>query len=178
MKKLLLFSAFLLSFSILAQNKPGTTENQFSVSFLLPGVEYETSLSNKTTVDLRAGTGFTFAMGKSIGTEFGVYPNFHTQYRYYYNFKKRAEKGKNIHNNSGNYFALSGGLYGGKPLVGEIEYQMDYGAEVGPVWGLQRVYGSGFKLDLHLGLGYSFNDLGESGFSSLISFRLGWLIFD
>ncbi|WP_189604930.1 hypothetical protein [Salinimicrobium marinum] len=178
MKNLLLLLVFLLSFSISAQHNPGKTQNQFSVSFLLPGLEYETVLSDKTTIDFRVGTGFTFAMGKSIGTQFGIYPNFHTQYRYYYNFEKRADKGKNTSNNSGNYFALNGGLYGGKPLIGEIEYNMNYGAEIGPVWGIQRVYKSGFKLDLHLGLGYSFNDLGNSGFSSLISFRLGWLLFN
>ena len=178
MKKFLLLSIIFTSVSASAQEQATVSENLFSVSFLLPGIEYETALSNKTTLDFRAGTGLAVSGGMYRETEFGIFLNFHTQYRYYYNFERRQEKGKNTRHNSANYFALNGGLYSGEPVIGGLETAADYSGEIGPVWGIQRVYNSGFKLDLHLGAGYVFNDLGNSGFSPIIGFRLGWLISD
>ncbi|MBE7639679.1 hypothetical protein GUB10_04965 [Salegentibacter sp. BLCTC] len=67
-------------------------------------------------------------------------------------------------------------MQSGKPIIGNLEYNEAYFGAVGPVWGLQRYYNSGFKLDLNLGGGYSFNESGESYFSLLIGIRLGWLL--
>lgn len=171
---LLVFS--LLAFSATAQESSNTAQNLFSVNFLLPGLEYETGLSNKTTLDLRLGSGFALNGGTGRETRFGIYPNFHAQYRFFYNFDRRFEKGKNTANNSANYIAFSTGIYSGKPIFGELEYNQDYMAEIGPVWGIQRVYRRGFKLDLHLGAGMGFNDAGDTFVSPLVSFRLGWLL--
>ena len=96
------------------------------------------------------------------------------QYRYYYNLEKRLQKEKNIGNNSANYIALSGAVQIGKPIIGDLEYNEGYFGVIGPVWGLQRYYGSGFKLDLNLGAGYGFNESGSSFFSPIIGLRLGW----
>lgn len=178
MKKLLLLTAFLISFSINAQERAATTTNLFSVSFLLPGVEYEAAVSPRSTVNLRLGTGFGYAGGMSRENEFGIYLNARGQYRHFYNFQRRLEKGKNISNNSGNYFGLHAALYNGKPIIGELESAADYSGLVGPVWGMQRVYNSGFKLNLFLGAGYGFNNMGNSGFSAIFGFSLGWAIFD
>lgn len=178
MKNFLPFAFLFLCFTANAQEQASTSKSLFSLNFLLPGVEYETALSNKTTLDFRLGTGFAYATGMYRETEFGVFLNFFTQYRYFYNFQNRLEKGKNINNNSGNFIALHGGIFNGNPIIGTLESAQDYSVEVGPVWGMQRVYKSGFKLNLHLGLGYLFNDLGDSAFSPLIGFSLGWLIAD
>ncbi|MGA9589316.1 MAG: hypothetical protein WBV11_05745, partial [Salegentibacter sp.] len=72
--------------------------------------------------------------------------------------------------------ALSGLVQSGKPVIGDLEYTADYFGVIGPVWGLQRYYGSGFKLDLNLGLGYGFDNLNSSYLSSMFSIRLGWLL--
>lgn len=176
MKKTILFVLSILACSATAQEAPVTTPNLFSVTILLPGLEYETALSEKTTLDFRVAMGFGYASGTYRETEFGIFPSFHAQYRYFYNFAKRIEKEKHIANNSGNYIALHTGLYSGNPIIGDLAYNADYMAEAGPVWGIQRVYNSGFKLDLHLGAGLGFNDLDETYLSPLIGFRLGWLL--
>ena len=176
MKKLLILSFCFFTFSsINAQNQPSVEDGLFSVNILTPGLEYEYGLTNSTTLDLRAGSGFAYRKG-TFGEGFGVYPVFGAQYRYYYNLNKRFEKGKNISNNSGNYIALSGTVQGGKPIVGDLEYSEGYFGVIGPVWGLQRYYGAGFKLDLNLGGGYGFNESGGSFFSPIIGLRLGWRI--
>lgn len=133
-------------------------------------------LTNATTLDLRLGTGFSYFENSYFGEDFGIYPIFNVQYRYYYNLGKRFDKGKNISDNSANYVALSGIVQSGKPIIGNIEYNADYFGVIGPVWGLQRYYNSGFKLDLNLGAGYGFDELGDSYFSPIIGIRLGWLL--
>jgi len=176
MKKLILLSFCFCSFlSINAQDQTSVEDGLFSVNFLTPGLEYEYGLTNSTTLDLRAGSGFAYRKGV-FGEGFGVYPIFSLQSRLYYNLKKRLDKGKNISNNSANYIALSGTVQAGKPIIGNLEYNEGYFGVIGPVWGLQRYYGAGFKLDLNLGGGYGFNESGSSFFSPIIGLRLGWRI--
>lgn len=162
--------------SLNVQSQTNVEKKLFSVNVLLPGLEYETGLSNNTTLDLRAGTGFGVRGGSDRDTEFGVFLNTHAQYRYYYNFNKRFEKDKNTANNSANYLALNGSFDFGDPIIGDLELGSDFGGVIGPVWGLQRYYNSGFKLDLNLGAGYGFNNLGGSFLSPIIGLRLGWLL--
>jgi hypothetical protein len=178
MKERLLFSFCLFSFlTINAQQDQASVEDGlFSVNILTPGLEYEYRLTNSTTLDARVGTGFAYWKNTYFGEDFGIYPIFSIQYRHYYNLEKRVTKEKNISNNSANYIALSGTIESGKPIIGGLEYNEAYFGTIGPVWGLQRYYGSGFKLDLNLGAGYGFNESGESFLSLLIGFRLGWLL--
>ena len=177
MQKLLLLSFCFFSFlSTNAQDQASVEDGIFSVNILTPGLEYEFGLTRSTTLDLRLGTGFAYRKSSfGEGYEgFGIYPIFNGQYRYYYNLEKRLEKDKNIANNSANYIALSGVVQFGKPIIGDLENNEDYFGVIGPVWGLQRYYNGGFKLDLNLGAGYGFNESGDSFFSPIIGIRLGW----
>jgi hypothetical protein len=177
MKKLLLLSLCLFSFLFInAQDQPTVEDGLLSVNFLLPGLEYETALFDETTLDFRVGAGFGLSGGSDRDTEYGIFLNAHTQYRYYYNFNKRLEKNKNIANNSANYIALNASVGLGEPIIGDLQVSPNLSGVIGPVWGLQRYYNSGFKLDLNLGAGYGFNDLGESFLSPIIGIRLGWLL--
>lgn len=176
-KFIFVFLCSILPFSLTAQNNPEVSKSIFSVNFLIPSVELETRISEKTTLDLSGGIGFGLSAGTmEDGTEIGLFPVFSTQYRYYYNLEKRARKSKKVSQNSGNYVAAAGEIMGGKPIFGDLEYLNDYSALVGAVWGLQRYYNSGFKLDLNLGAGYGFNDLGDSYISPVVGLKLGWLI--
>jgi len=177
MKHFLPIIFILASLHLSAQNNGEVSKNLFTVNLLMPSLEWETRLTYNSTLDVNLGTGFAVVGGTMYdGTYFGVFPNLMAQYRHYYNLNRRLEKNKNILNNSGNYFAFHTGLYGGKPFIGELESTADYSMELGPVWGLQRVYGEKFKLDLHLGLGYKFNNLKESALGPIIGFRLGYVL--
>ncbi|MBT8296305.1 MAG: hypothetical protein KJO51_07800 [Gramella sp.] len=98
------------------------------------------------------------------------------QYRYYYNFEKRFDNGKKTSENSANYISGVVSVTGGKPIIGNLEYSNDYGGFIGPAWGLQRVYNSGFKLNLNLGLGLGFNDTSDVYLTPLFGLQLGWII--
>ncbi|GAA4274312.1 hypothetical protein GCM10022258_36080 [Aquimarina gracilis] len=50
---------------------------------------------------------------------------------------------------------------------------MNYLRQIGPVWGFQRTYNSGFNLGLELGVGYAF-DSNDEFVAPIVNFRLGW----
>lgn len=151
------------------------TSNQFSVNFLMPSLEYEVGVTEKSTIDLNLGTAFGYAKSGS-NSDFGFFPVFQSQFRHFYNLKKRFERGKNTARNSGNYVAALVEVRSGEAIFGELDLVDDYALFAGPVWGLQRVYNSGFKLNLNLGAGYGLNDSGNSFFSPVFGIQLGWLI--
>ncbi|MGA8853736.1 MAG: hypothetical protein WB492_06125 [Christiangramia sp.] len=173
MRFYLLFLCLFLSLNLFSQE---TTNGQFSLNLLAPSAEYELAVSDKSTVDMNLGVGFAYHKSSYSGEAFGFYPGFEAQYRYYYNFHKRADKGKKTSENSANYIAGVASVTGGKPIIGDLHYRNDYGGFVGPSWGLQRIYNSGFKLNLNLGLGLGFNDVGDTYFTPLFGLQLGWLV--
>ncbi|MBG6128616.1 hypothetical protein IWQ47_000694 [Aquimarina sp. EL_43] len=176
MKKIFLTILILGVFSSNAQtsaNHAQGTQNMFTANIIMPGLRYEVGLTSKTSLSVGVGTGFAWVYSDANGSEYGVFPNFEGAYRYYYNFKRRKQKGKRIANNSGNYLALSSYLSIGDPLIGDLETRSDYNGVVGPVWGIQRTCESKLNWNLELGVGYGFNDK-ETYISPIASFSIGW----
>ena len=172
MKKPLLLLALFVSLGVCSQET--TTNSQFSLNLLAPSAEYELAVADRSTIDMNLGVGFAYHNSSYGGEAFGLYPGIETQYRYYYNFDKRADKGKKTSENSANYIAGVASITSGKPIIGDLEYTDDFAGFVGPAWGLQRVYNSGFKLNLNLGLGMGFNEGGDTYFTPLFGLQLGW----
>lgn len=174
MRKIITAIFMLGTILLSAQNDTNEVEkSMFKVNFLItPGIEYEVGLSKNTTLDFRLGTGLGYVKTNN-NEEYGIFLTGEAAYRYYYNFEKRASKGKNTKGNSANYVALSTFFMGGDPIIGKIKADVDYLAQLGPVWGFQRTYNSGFNLGLDLGAGYVFTN--TDGFvAPIVNFRLGW----
>ncbi|MCM4157547.1 hypothetical protein [Gramella sp. AN32] len=167
------FTIFLLLFPLLSKGQR-IVENQFSLNILIPSAEYELAVSQNTSLDALVGIGFAYSNSTFEDAQFAITPQFMTQYRWYYNFGKREGKLLKTSENSGNYIAGVGTISGGQALIGNIDYLNDYSAFVGPAWGLQRVYDSGFKLNLNLGVGYEFNDIGDHAIAPFFGLQLGW----
>lgn len=179
MKKFVLLVILLSAPAIFAQSAadpdlPGTTD-QFSLNLIFPSIEYEKSISDKSTLDAMIKLGFAYHDGYYLDEEeYGIFPFFELQYRHYYNLAKRLSKGKKITENSGNYFSGMLELGGGDPVIGNMENAVDFYGALGPVWGLQRVYNSNIKFNLNLGAAYWWNNLGNQGISPVIGFQLGY----
>ncbi|APU67493.1 DUF3575 domain-containing protein [Christiangramia flava] len=180
MRKIFILALMLVGMNSFAQEQATQnsgdlpqTQDQFSLNFLAPSVEYELAIGQRSSLDFLAGLYFGYEKWMDEDAEFGIYPFFQTQYRYYYNFDKRLEKGKNIQNNSGNYISGVVLLDPGKPIIGDLEQSGGFSGVVGPAWGLQRVYGRHFKLNLNLGLGYGF-DQDDSYLAGILGFQLGF----
>jgi len=125
----------------------------------------ELKLTNQ--VVLRSEIGVGGVNSGSIGAVIAVEP------RWYYNLKRRANKGKRIDGNSGNYFSLRGRYH---------VHSMSRGAEnsiyyllVAPTWGIRRNIGKHFNYEAGVGagLGFGYEDDGRSGISTIPYVVLG-----
>jgi hypothetical protein len=190
MKNLLLIGSIiiLVSSNLIAQEQntdvPGVKDNLFKVNFLVPGVEYEIGLDKYNTINLSFDIGFQIAVydnGFKTDTEIFIRPIIGGQFRHYYNFGARKSKGKVIKNNSANFVALDV-TYMFKPFNQPSTETFEAGSVfgIGPVWGINRTYETGFSLSLYIGAGYVLQDFktdlfDTSGIGFLGGFRLGFV---
>ena len=120
------------------------------------GITFEPKMGKKITIDLSAGIGGGYNIGLSEFTyelhltnpalSFSVTPKF------FYNLQKRAEKGKSMALNAGNYI----GLRLRYTTSGVVENSAVYDALLMNLhWGLQRALGKKWSFATHLGAGYA-----------------------
>lgn len=164
-------------------------------TFLRPGISYEKRIGKFQSLFAQAfvAPSFYYSYSISLGerSEFSFDPGLNFQYRYYYNYDKRQEKGKRTEMNSLNYVSPTFETVFSKAPISEDHYFENDRRPVntvGFVWGIQRNYKKRFSLDLNLGLGYLFTTATMSGnnnqtakkhvseFTGLGQFNLGfWL---
>jgi hypothetical protein len=148
-----------------AQDEASTTKSVTNISILSPAITHEMAIGRNQTLffagELNLISRFE-EMGntnpKTYNSFYALAPNITADFRNYYNFRKRLDKGKTINNNSGNYLALRG-EYRFSPVVNKDQFPTyNNGFVLGGVWGIQRVYNSGIYLGLSLGAGFIFGD--------------------
>jgi len=124
----------------------GQVEKTTKLTVINPGIAWERPLGLKTTTEIHLGIGYNgsypelTAFGDG-GVQFLIAPFADFQTRRYYNFEKRALKGRSTEGNTGNFIALRG-LYTGQRITGNVLYDQNYAVAVGPTWGLQRKKGA------------------------------------
>lgn len=158
-----------------AQSPKNVEDNQFSLNFLLPGVVYEAGVSANATLAAELTVGFAYRESTFFEDGFGIYPIGRFQYRHYYNFERRLNKGKHISGNTGNYLAPTIAVQSGKAIIGDLDYSSSYFAGIGFVYGLQRTAPKGFQFRLEAGPAYFFDEY-DQGFGILLAAKLGWVI--
>ncbi|ULQ50865.1 hypothetical protein [Flavihumibacter fluvii] len=146
-----------------AQSVDNTTLSQVvRVNILNPGLSYELPVSRMQTLLMAGGLNTSFGVGfsSSLGTSafISFVPGVNAQYRFYYNARKRHEKGKRTAMNSLNYIAPAYEVLFSAYNVDEDAIDEESHVRpihtIGAVWGIQRNYKTRFSLDLSLGIGY------------------------
>jgi hypothetical protein len=121
------------------------TESVFRLLLLSPALEYEFPVSKKSvvaiSVGIRPGTPHQNMYNPMIGgSNFHVTPFTEAQYKYFYNLEKRNSKGKNIQQNTGNFYSVRFLARG--PSIAEFSEfrlrQASFDFMISPTWGLQR----------------------------------------
>ncbi|WP_378181986.1 DUF3575 domain-containing protein [Aquimarina sp. SS2-1] len=179
MKKILIILLSLNSITISAQDTtPQTTKHLLKGNLLItPGLEYERAITKNTTISLQLGTELGGIENEELNeTRFVVYPVLDIDYRYYYNFKRRARKGKNTSNNNANYFGLANTYTHTDTLFDDIDPDDAYYISIAVVYGLQRTYWKKLNLRFEAGAGYGFSDTQET-FVPVLNFTLGWVFW-
>ena len=143
-----------------AQNDSLQVTDLWVANIVSPGITYEKAIGKRSTVSATVGLNFSGYIQASSNSEtvaeYSLNPSAGISYRYYYNFKKRQERGKNIKHNSANYISLSSYYYWAPVSTSFPKHLAEntYHFAIGPVWGFQRTYKKRLHLNLDLGLGY------------------------
>ncbi|WP_443939984.1 hypothetical protein [Pedobacter sp. MW01-1-1] len=108
----LLFILFATTSKLCAQQQdsvPSVEKSIFNIQIGLVGswVNYEGRLSNPFTIRTEIGlTGAAWETPRYGDQFYSIAPNVTVEPRFYYNLGRRLKKGKNIKNNTGNFFSL------------------------------------------------------------------------
>lgn len=187
--------SFLFTLTGFSQNSDEVDiTNIMKVNIINPGLSYEQRIGKLQSLHVQAYMSPSFGVGFSdaIGTTsfFYIDPAVNLQYRYYYNARRRQEKGKRTEMNSLNYIGPVYDALFSKERVypsGAIKTYKGTIHRAGALWGFQRNYPSRFALDLAAGPVYLYskvkfqsgNDITEvttNEFDVMIQIRLGfWL---
>lgn len=170
MRASLLASCFLVACATAqGQNKttktdeePARSRDLLRVSFLSPGIAYEKSLAAAHTLVAGAQLNSAFVARSSAYTgeteaTFYLEPGLFGQYRYYYNFGKRSEKGRSTDYNSANFVGPLYEVSWTKRPFGTYDYEEAKARPthtIGLVWGMQRNLKKRFSFLFEAGPGY------------------------
>ena len=158
---------FILSLSVSGQTDSTYTEKVFRVNVINPGIEYEMPVSKKSVISGGLGIGYEGNFDEleesgHSGFQYEISPFVDIEYKRIYNLEKRKARGKTIACNSGNYWGLRN-LSHFKAVKNNFTREDNINFFVGPVWGLQRKYGS-FHFLFDIGPVYYFDTKGNGGF--------------
>lgn len=183
MEKQFLLGAFsLLTFLGKAQST-NVEKNISGVQIGLFGLDLynEIRIAEKTTLRAEASLFPAIWGGDTYGkTGFALYPALTLQPKYYYNIKKRSEKGKNIKNNSANYFGLQVRYVPNWFIISETEdenFSNQNQINIIPTYGFRRNFAEKFNYEFKAGLGYGAtfgNDYNTSGAVFDLSIKIGY----
>lgn len=158
----------------------GVEENLFKANLLfIPSVVYERAIRGNFVA--KAELGVSLTIFDNFGdTSVGIFPKVEGQLKYYYNLKRRFNKGKNISNNSGSFVATAYQFQDRNAIFNNIKRSSNF-SYLGGVWGFQKSYNSGLSLLFEVGLGYDFGYVSNNNPRGrpfpLLGFELGWVLF-
>lgn len=144
----------------MAQTDAPDAGNVFKVNIIAPGVSYEKRIGYRQTLVAGAylAPNFAFSYSSNFGSNFyfNLVPGIEAAYRYYYNGKRRTDKGYTTSLNNMNYFSF---VY--IPSITDVAISDAYYDEtrkrlvhnIGIAWGFQRNYKNRISLDLYIGPG-------------------------
>jgi len=179
MRKIILFSSFLLMFSAKGQS---IDKNINGVQIGLFGVNIynETKLYDNLSLRIDAHLQPKIWNNSLNDTKgFLLYPLLNLEPRFYYNISKRFKKEKDISNNAGNYFSIQFQYIPNWFAISNIDnVNLNKQLNIIPTYGLRRNFTEKFNYELKFGYGYSKlidKNYNESGSVLDLSFKVGYI---
>lgn len=123
---------------------------------------FGTELYNESRISknfaLRSGVGLNLAniSGGDGKTKYTINPFLSLQPKYYFNINKRAENGKNIKNNSANYFSVQMRYSPDWFNISNDNLQLYDEISLIPTFGIRRNFGDRFNYEFKIGYGYKY----------------------
>ncbi len=134
------------------------------VNIWSPGLGYEKRIGKYQSLYLQGFLSLSGGIGYSSSQGFlshlFIDPTLSLEYRYFYNFRSRQERGKRVDMNSANYLSpFIRTQFANREYVdeaGNIDKKRKAITAVGVTWGLQRNFNSRLSIDVNVGAGYVF----------------------
>lgn len=162
--KIFLCICILVSTNCFCQNNESADVTDITkATFFNPGISYEKRIGKLQSLyaQIFMNTSIAISFSEALGNTSSIYfdPAVSFQYRYYYNFKARGDKGRRTEMNSLNYIA--GALettFSQESISSSYLTEKDRRAikVFGIVGGFQRNYPKRFSLDINFGPGYRY----------------------
>jgi len=176
----ILVSSLLVSifFCSHAQSDRNVEKSLFKINALLPGVNYELGVGQRTTLNFELGLipeGGANPIERGRGGPIEIFPYLGVDFRYFTNMERRLRKGKNILGNSGNYVAFANRLLVAAPLLGNLEYDNPFPYVGGFLYGIQRTYKKGFYWGVSFGPAFYTGD-NDPSVGILNDIKIGWVL--
>ncbi|MGV3588814.1 MAG: hypothetical protein ACO1OF_17545 [Adhaeribacter sp.] len=146
------------------------------ITYLSLAYSYEHAIGKQAVLngELKFATGLGANYFINEGkTWYVVAPILRVEPRYYYNYLKRADKGRKIINNSANYLALSINQ-SLNPIIKSLDIGFTNEFSVIPKWGIKRAMGRHFLFETAIGVGYRYNKLDKSRASLSFDLQFGY----
>lgn len=124
----------------------------------------EIKLTNNSSLRLEAGLGFYVSSGLFVNDQWGIIPSLSLNYKYYYNLKRRIQKGKRIDGNSANYFSV-GTLVNFSEIAGDYNYKSNSTGAATINYGARRMIGKSFNFEWATGALIPFHGFNKSQIS-------------
>lgn len=164
MKKLIIILLLFCGPTVFSQDKntEGDVIDLFKITLLNPGISYEKRIGKFQTIFLQAFMNLSATKNSIFGSETYEYffdPALTAQYRYYYNYGRRNDKGLRTSMNNLNYFSPVYQVFFSKIPFSyyTVPVRRRPVHAVAAVWGMQRNYNKlRFALDLNIGPGLLF----------------------
>ncbi|WP_299777646.1 hypothetical protein [uncultured Formosa sp.] len=152
------FAFFIISITAGYAQTTSVEESIFSAQtgFLGMYFNHELRLTNK--IALRSEVGLDAGFWGSDVNDINGYllaPVFTLEPRWYYNLKKRTNKGKRIANNTGNFVSIKTSYHPDWFTITNADHLNFIGDfTIIPTWGIRRHIGNHFNYETGIGLGY------------------------
>lgn len=155
------------------------TKHLFVLNIINPGVVYEYSISDNSTISANLGYGISMSYPELTDAQpnhaLFFAPFFDVQYKYIYNRDKRIKQNKSVLYNSGNLMGVK--LVGRGDNYGNgLERTDNVDFAVGPTWGVQRNVKK-FLLNFNLGPQFYMDTKGNFGFYPImLELNIGYVL--
>lgn len=179
MKKIFLLLPLFFATQIYSQEKASDVLSA-KAGLIGAWLSYEKAVSPSITFVGEVGYegGFSYSYSSAFGSDlqYAFSTVFSLEGRYYYNFSKRIEKGKNTMNNAANFFGIEAAY---APDLGTVKgsgnYEFQKSFSIIPKYGFRRNISEKFNFEFSAGPGYQWGDNGNDGAILSIDARFGFV---
>lgn len=174
----------ILSLSYQSNAQSSTLERITRLNYLNPALKMELPTSKNTLFAASVGFGFnpvyennrSLIANNSTGWTYMFNSFINAEQLIYVNHNKRIAKGKNMANNSGNFFKINARM-NGPEVYSTVDRNSNFNFQFSVLYGIKRAFGKNSKFHYEFAFGlaaYNINTLGQSNWDPFVlQFNIG-----